>query len=97
MVSRKIGTVKWSFGFSDDARREFKQLEQSIQKRIKQKVHKILESNTNPALFFKRLSGNLAHLYSLRIGTYRVICEINGSQYVILAIHIGHRRDVYLD
>lgn len=97
MASRKIETVKWSFWFSDDARREFKQLDRSIQKRMQQKVRKILESNTNPSLFFKRLSGNFAHLYSLRIGTYRIICEINGSLCVILAIHIGHRRDVYLD
>ena len=97
MASKIITTVKWSFGFSDDARDEFKKLDQVIQKRIKQKVHKILESNTNPALLFKRLTGNLSHLYSLRIGTYRVICEINGSQYVILAVHVGHRRDVYLD
>jgi mRNA interferase RelE/StbE len=97
MVSKKIESIKWCFSFSNEARNEFKQLDQAIQKRIKKKVHKILEDNSNPALFFKRLTGNMSHLYSLRIGTYRLICEINGSQYVILAVHIGHRKDVYLD
>ena len=95
MVSKTISTIKWSFGFSDDARDEFKQLDPAIQKRIKQKIHKIVESNTNPALLFKRLTGNLSHLYSLRVGAYRIICEINGSQYVILVVHVGHRRDIY--
>lgn len=97
MVSEKIESIKWNFSFSNEARNEFKQLDPAIQKRIKKKVHKILEDNTNPVLFFKRLTGSMSHLYSLRIGTYRLICEINGSQYVILAIHIGHRKDVYLD
>ena len=95
MASKILKAVKWSFDFSNDARNEFKQLDQAIQKRIKKKIHKILEDN--PALFFKRLTGNMSHLYSLRIGTYRLICEINGSQYVILAVHIGHRKSVYLD
>ena len=80
MDSKSLQSVKWSFNFSDDARDEFKQLDQAVQKRIKKKIHKILEDNTNPALFFKRLTGSLSHLYSLRIGTYRLICEINGCQ-----------------
>ena len=33
-MASKIITVKWSFGFSDDARDEFKKLDQVIQKRI---------------------------------------------------------------
>ena len=95
MASKILQSVKWSFDFSAEARAEFKRLDQAIQKRIKQKVHKILESNTNPVLFFKKLTGNLSHLHSLRIGSYRIICEINGTQYVILAVHVGRRRDVY--
>ena len=95
MVSKILQSVKWSFDFSAEAGYQFDKLDQEIQKRIKQKVHKILESNANPALFFKRLSGNLFHLHSLRIGSHRVICEINGKQYVILAVHVGHRKDVY--
>jgi mRNA interferase RelE/StbE len=54
-----------------------------------------MESKVNPATFFKRLTGNMHHLYSLRIGDYRLICQIKGTEMVILALHIGHRRDVY--
>ncbi len=36
-----------------------------------------------------RLTGNLSHLYSLRVGAYRLICKIDGSRYVIIAVPTG--------
>ncbi len=33
--------------------------------------------------------------WRIRVGTYRVIYEINDAQHTITIFHIGHRRDVY--
>jgi mRNA interferase RelE/StbE len=93
--SSQLKTISWVFGFSDKGREEFNALDQSIKNQIKKKIDKILSTRTNPMNFFKRLTGNLSHLHSLRVGPYRVVCEIDGSRYVIIAVHIAHRREVY--
>ena len=41
------------------------------------------------------LSGNLAGLYKLRVGEYRVVYEIVHSERVIVIHLIGHRREIY--
>ena len=41
------------------------------------------------------LKGEFAGLRRLRIGSYRIIFEVIDNQLVVLAIRIGHRRDVY--
>jgi mRNA interferase RelE/StbE len=42
----------------------------------------------------KKLSGSV-HTYRIRIGTYRVIYDIQESRLLVLVIKIGHRKDVY--
>ena len=41
------------------------------------------------------LTGNLAGLYKLRVGDYRVIYEILYDEHLILVHFLGHRREVY--
>ena len=85
----------WSFGFSDRARSEFKTLDRAVQKRIQKKIEMILSPKKNPIEFFKPLTGQLKNLFSLRTGDFRMICHIDGSTCVIIALHVGHRRHVY--
>ncbi len=42
----------------------------------------------------KKLSGS-DHTYRMRVGTYRVIYEIEDDCLKVLVVKIGHRRDVY--
>ena len=42
----------------------------------------------------KKLSGS-DHTYRIRIGTYRVIYDIQESRLLVLVIKIGHRKDAY--
>ena len=41
------------------------------------------------------LKGEFAGLRRLRIGSYRIIYEVIDDQLVVLAIRVGHRKDVY--
>ena len=47
------------------------------------------------AIRLEALSGDLAGLYKLRVGDYRVIYEILREERTILIYAIGHRRDIY--
>lgn len=95
MVSKSLQSIEWKFKWSEEASYKFDKLDKSIQTSIKKKIQKIIASKTNPVVFLSQLTGNLNHLYALRIGDYRLICEVKDSELVILAVHVGHRRDVY--
>lgn len=43
------------------------------------------------------MTANKTGLWSYRIGDYRMICDIQDHQLVIVAVDFGHRRDVYDD
>jgi mRNA interferase RelE/StbE len=42
---------------------------------------------------FKKLTG--VPLYRIRVGTYRIVYEINDPKQLVTVVTIGHRRDVY--
>ena len=42
----------------------------------------------------KSLSTNLSGSWRYRIGDYRLICEIFDDKLIILALTIGHRKDI---
>lgn len=33
--------------------------------------------------------------YRLRVGSYRVIYDVNDGELIILVLHLGHRKEVY--
>jgi len=41
------------------------------------------------------LKGGSAGLWRYRIGDYRVICDIQDGRLVVLALTVGHRREIY--
>lgn len=69
----------------------FRKLERKEQARIAKKFN---ELEKNPELG-KRLTANLAGLWSLRFGDYRAIYQIKQSELIILILKLGHRKNVY--
>lgn len=49
----------------------------------------------NPRDRGKPMTANKTGLWRYRIGDYRMICDIQDHQLVIVAVDFGHRRDVY--
>ena len=49
----------------------------------------------NPELVGKPLRGDLAGLFSARVGAYRVVYEIDRSTGRVLVVMIDHRADIY--
>ena len=75
--------------------KEFKKLDRYTQKMIKAWIVKNLVGCENPRVHGKALTANRIGQWRYRIGDYRLICLIKDNELIILAMTIGHRREVY--
>jgi len=75
--------------------KEFKKLDRYTQRMIKVWIEKNLIDCENPRAHGKPLTANLSGQWRYRIGDYRLLTEIQDDKLIILALSIGHRREVY--
>ena len=75
--------------------KEFRKLDRYTMRMIKAWIEKNLSDSENPRTHGKALTANRSGQWRYRIGDYRLICEIRDNELVILALSIGHRREVY--
>lgn len=75
--------------------KEFKKLDRYTMRMIKAWIEKNLINCEDPRIHGKGLTANRSGQWRYRIGDYRIICQINDSELVILALSVGHRGEVY--
>lgn len=75
--------------------KEFRKLDRYTQRMIKSWIDKNLVDTENPRQHGKGLAANRSGQWRYRIGVYRLICQIEDEKLVILALSVGHRRDIY--
>ncbi len=80
--------------YSETALKEFKKLDKSIQKRIKNYMFEIAELE-NPRSRGKVLVENLSGLWRYRVGDIRIVCEIQDEKILITVLRIAHRKEIY--
>ncbi|MFR5829321.1 MAG: type II toxin-antitoxin system RelE family toxin [Adlercreutzia equolifaciens] len=39
--------------------------------------------------------GDKSGIWRYRVGDYRILCDIKDDELVVLALEVGHRREVY--
>lgn len=77
----------------DKAARELAQLDKPVGCRIVERINWL---NVNlDTLKLDPLTGDLAGLYKLRVGDYRVIYEILHNEQTLIIHTIGHRKEIY--
>ena len=75
--------------------KEFKKLDKYTQQMIKSWIGKNLQNCENPRAHGKGLTANKSGQWRYRIGDYRLLCLIQDQELIILALTVGHRRDIY--
>jgi len=75
--------------------RDFRKLDKYTQKIISGWISKHLINCIDPRTNGKALAGKYAGLWRYRIGDYRLICLIKDDEMVILAMTVGHRKEIY--
>jgi len=74
--------------------KQFARLERTAQRRILTYLE-ALEALDDPRQRGKALRANHSGVWRYRIGDYRVLAQITEFEMVVLAIAVGHRRDIY--
>lgn len=72
--------------------KQFKKLDKFTQKQIKSYLENIVN---NPRAKGKMLVANRSGQWRYRIGSYRVIVNIQDEELIILALEVGHRKEIY--
>ena len=87
--------MAWTVEVSDFAERQLRKLDRPVQKRLLDWLDDRIEGCKNPRHFGEPLKADLSGLWRYRVGDYRIICEIQDDRLVVLALAVGHRREVY--
>lgn len=87
--------MKYTVETTQRFNKEFKKLDIYTQKIIKGWIEKNIVGTENPRIHGKALSANRNGQWRYRIGDYRLLCHINDSKLVILALSVGHRKEIY--
>ena len=87
--------MAWTLRFAETALKQLGKLDKPTADQITRVLQEKVAKSANPRAFGKALTGELKGFWRYRIGDYRVICELKDRELVILALAIGHRRDIY--
>lgn len=81
---------------TETAKKQLSKLDKYTQRLITSWLKKNIDGCEDPRIHGKPLVANLKGKWRYRIGDYRVICEIQDNKLIVLAISIGHRKEIYL-
>ena len=85
---------KYKLIFANKARKYMSSLNKELYNTIFDEIEKLAENPKNPILDIKPLV-NRKNEYRLRIGSYRVIYDLDKEVITICVLRIGTRGDVY--
>jgi len=86
----------WKVEFDDRASKELRKLDRQAQQDILRFLRERIATEEDPRRFGKPLTGDKAGLWSYRIRSYRMICNIEDNKLLVLVVRVGDRKNVYV-
>ncbi|MSQ49119.1 MAG: type II toxin-antitoxin system RelE/ParE family toxin [Betaproteobacteria bacterium] len=87
--------MAWTVEVADFAERQIRKLDRPVRDRILDYLDERIEGCKNPRHFGEPLKGGKAGFWRYRVGDYRIICELRDDHLLVLALSVGHRREIY--
>ena len=85
----------YTLRYSDRAIKQLTKLDVGVQRLILTWIASNLENCENSRIKGKGLTANRSGEWRYRVGDYRIICDIRDDELIILALSIGHRKNIY--
>lgn len=86
---------KYRVEYTSKAIKNLRKLYKNTRNLIYAWIDKNLVNCEDPRIHGKGLVGDKSGQWRYRVGDYRIICEIEDEEIVILVLEIGHRREIY--
>ena len=87
--------MKYHVAFTKEALKQLKKMDPPNAALILGWIRKNLENCEDPRSHGKGLTSNRSGQWRYRVGNYRIIADIQDAKLLILALDIGHRKDIY--
>ena len=87
--------MDWTIKWEEHAFKELKKLDKAAQREILRYFNERIATDKNPRRFGKALTANKSGLWRYRVGDFRMICQIQDHELVVLVLRVAHRRLVY--
>lgn len=85
-------STKYSYRLTESAIKSIGKLPKNIQQRIIVKLDFFVSTN-DPLYFAHTLTNSDLGSYRFRVGDYRIVCDLDDDQIIIIAI--DHRKEIY--
>lgn len=85
----------WSVELSNTATKQLRKIDKKWQAKILDYLEDEVAALDNPRSRGKALVGDKKGLWRYRVGDYRILCEIDDGDFIILALTLGHRKNIY--
>jgi len=87
--------LAWTLRISDTAKRHLKKLDRSTAQALLRYLNRLLLEAENPRQRGKALTANLAGLWRYRVSDYRLICDLQDGELVVLVRQIAYLSVAY--
>lgn len=87
--------MNWQLIWTDSAKKDLQKLDKHIAKQIILKMTSVLENTKDPTQFLAPLKYGKKGQFKYRIEKYRILCVLEVKVYIVLAISLGYKRDIY--
>ncbi|EOH56039.1 plasmid stabilization system protein [Enterococcus faecium EnGen0263] len=81
--------------FTPEIQKQLRKMDKHQAMLIVRWLYQHIDGIDDPRKFGKGLTTNRSGQWRYRIGKYRVLLEIEDKQLVVIAIQVGHRRNIY--
>lgn len=87
--------MSYQLMLSNKARKQLKKLDPPVAEMIIRWLKANVNGVDNLRKHGKALTGEYKDLWRYRVGNYRIICDVRDRELIILALAVGHRKDIY--
>ena len=88
--------LNWTINFTNTAIKTLSKLDKKQASRIFTWLDERLNNCSNPRLWGKQLKGSkFGENWCYRVGNYRILCNINAGNLVVVVVEVDHRKQVY--
>lgn len=81
--------------FTKDVQKQLRKMDKHQAALLTRWLFQHIEGTDDPKRQGKALKGNRQDQWRYRVGNYRIIVDIQDERMIVLALQVGHRKNIY--